>query len=245
LAAAGKDFDRYRNWLESHNINLAGVRIIPTEFTAGAYITTDQADNQITGFNPGAMKHPCHYCIDGIAPEKTIAIVAPGNLHDMVSYSDLFKKHSIDYIADPGQSIPALNDAQLMGMIEGAALLISNDYELELIKKRTAWDISDLLRRTRAVITTLGENGAWVHTRVQSRCLPAARVDAVRDPTGAGDAFRAGLLKGLVLGKDLMDAAAMGATCAAYAVEHYGTQEHGFTLDQFGGRLLSAFGLTM
>jgi len=242
LASAGKDFGRYRNWLEKNDIDLSGVRTVAEDFTAGAYITTDKADNQITGFNPGAMKYPCGYDLNGLDPQQTIAIVAPGCLEDMAGYSDLFKKRAIAYIADPGQSIPALTDDQLMGMIDGAAILISNDYELELIKNRTGWQIADLVRRAGAVITTLGEKGALVHTRDKTRSIAAARVEAVRDPTGAGDAFRAGLIKGLVLGKELMAAAAMGATCAAYAVEHHGTQEHLFDWDQFGQRLLNAFG---
>lgn len=242
LASAGKDFGRYRIWLEKHNIDLSGVRAVSDDFTAGAYITTDKADNQITGFNPGAMKYPCGFDLDGLDPRQTLAIVAPGCLEDMAGYSALFKKRAIPYIADPGQSIPALTDDQLKIMIDGAAILISNDYELELIKSRTGWDVAELVRRAGAVITTLGEKGALVRTRDKTRSIAAARVAAVCDPTGAGDAFRAGLIKGLVLGKELMAAAAMGATCAAYAVEHHGTQEHRFDWDQFGQRLLNAFG---
>jgi len=171
-----------------------------------------------------------------------MAIVAPGCLEDMAGYSALFKKHAIPYIADPGQSIPALTDDQLKMMIDGAAILISNDYELELIKSRTGWDIAELAHRAGTVITTLGEKGAIVRTKNQTRSIAAAKVATVCDPTGAGDAFRAGLIKGLVLGKELMTAAAMGATCAAYAVEHHGTQEHHFDWGQFGQRLLNAFG---
>ncbi|MFP3870115.1 MAG: carbohydrate kinase family protein [Syntrophobacteria bacterium] len=242
LATAGRDFDTYEAWLRRHNLSLEGIRRIEEELTAGAYITTDMADNQITGFNPGAMKHPSLYSFDGRDPQEALAIVAPGNLEDMVTYSRVYRECGISYILDPGQSIPALSPAQLAEMITGSELLISNDYEFEMIRKATGMDATELLDRSRAIITTLGEKGSVVSTREKVVKIPAARASRVLDPTGAGDAYRAGLIKGLVMGKDLVDSARMGLTCASYAVECFGTQEHHFTQEEFWARYEDNFG---
>ncbi len=242
LASAGKDFDSYENWLRNHGLPLDGIRRVNDEFTAGAYITTDKADNQITGFNPGAMKHACEYNIDGASPNDTLAIVAPGNLDDMVTYSRCFKERSIPYIFDPGQSIPALAADRIIEMLTGSMLFISNDYELELVMRASSMEKADLLKLTGAIITTLAERGAVVATQDREAQIPAVRPERVLDPTGAGDAFRAGLIKGLVTGKDLMEAAKMGAVCASFGVECQGTQCHRFSEEEFWARHEANFG---
>jgi adenosine kinase len=242
LATAGQDFDRYENWLRQHQLSLEGIRHIPEEFTAGAYITTDQADNQITGFNPGAMKHPSLYQFDGVNPGQALAIVAPGNLEDMLTYTRSYKEHRIRYIFDPGQSIPQWSGEQLVEMITGSSLLILNDYELEMIVQTTGLAKDALLQYTEALITTQGENGSHITTRSQEVHIRAARAAPVLDPTGAGDAYRAGLIKGLVLGISLADSARLGATCACYAVENHGTQDHHFTSEEFWARHQANFG---
>jgi adenosine kinase len=242
LATAGKDFERYEQWLGRLGLPLSGIRVIPDEFTAGAYITTDKADNQITGFNPGAMKHPSLYGFDGIRGDEAIAIISPGNIEDMLAYSRSLKERGVAYIFDPGQTITALTGAQLTEMMTGAALLISNDYELEMIMKPTGFDRDAILRRAGGVITTLGEKGALLATAAGETRVSAVPAAKVADPTGAGDAFRAGLLKGLVTGRELEAAACMGAVCASFAVECLGTQEHAFTLEDFWGRFQTSFG---
>lgn len=242
LAAAGKDFERYAQWLTHLGLPQGGICVIPEEFTAGAYITTDKADNQITGFNPGAMRHPSRYTFDGIRGDEAIAIISPGNIEDMLIYSRAFKQRGVPYIFDPGQTITALTGPQLTEMMTGAALLISNDYELEMIMKPTGFDRSAILRRAGGLITTLGEKGALLKTAAGETRIPAVPVDRVADPTGAGDAFRAGLLKGLVTGRPLTAAARMGAVCASFAVEWLGTQEHAFTLERFWDRFQASFG---
>jgi adenosine kinase len=236
LSAAGKDFDRYAKWLSDHGIDVSQIRILPEEFTAGAYITTDMADNQITGFNPGAMKYPskCSFIMDkGASANSFLGIVAPGNAEDMLDYSRKYKELKIPFIFDPGQQIPALGSDLLREMTDGADILISNDYELDLIKKITAYTDADLLERTRVIITTLGEKGSVLISKQGKTWIPAAKAGKVVDPTGAGDAFRAGLIKGLAMDKDLSQAARMGAVCGAYAVECYGTQAHVFTEESF------------
>ncbi len=241
LATAGKDFDTYETWLHQHNLPLSGIRKIPEEFTAGAYITTDKADNQITGFNPGAMKYPSLYKFDEVDWKEAIAIIAPGNIEDMINYGRIYKEYRIPYIFDPGQSITALSGEQMTEIITDSEMLISNDYELEMIKKATELENSDLLKITKSIITTLGENGSIVYLQDQETKIPSAKALVVSDPTGAGDAFRAGMIKGMVTGKDLITSAKMGAVCASFSVEHHGTQEHKFTQEDFWNRYKANF----
>ena len=222
LAAAGKDFERYEAWLSKHGLPLSGIRYIEEELTAGAYITTDMAGNQITGFNPGAMKYPSLQQFEGLNPRETLAIVAPGNVEDMVTYSRSYKQDKIPYIFDPGQQISVLSGEQLVEMVTGSELLISNDYELEMIIQATGLGKGDLLERTKAIISTLGGDGSLLCSQEGEVAIHAAKALQVVDPTGAGDAYRAGLIKGSVMGKELADAARMGTTCASYAVECYG-----------------------
>ena len=242
LAAAGKDFGRYRQWLLSQGLSLEGIREVSEEFTAGAYITTDKANNQITGFNPGAMKVPSGYVLGGLDAGRTLAIVAPGNLDDMLTYSRRCKALGIPVIFDPGQSIPALSPDALTEMTRGAALLISNDYELEMIKNATGHNLAGILKHCPAVITTLGENGSVVHTAAGDNAIAAAINDGVVDPTGAGDAYRAGVLKGMAEGRDLGVCARMGSVCASFAVSHHGTQEHCFTPAMLWQRYEACYG---
>src|SRR3989339_779807 len=162
LATAGRVFDPSRNWLTSHNISTQHIKIINDELTAGAYITTDQSDNQITAFNPGAMKFNSNYDFDSVAREKTLAIVAPGNLGDMVNFSNTYKKKGIDYIFDPGQSLPAWTKELLTELIHGSKIFICNDYELQLTQEKTSMSIEDIAGRTETLIVTRGELGSEI-----------------------------------------------------------------------------------
>jgi adenosine kinase len=154
----------------------------------------------------------------------------------MRNFSRFFKEQKIPYIFDPGQSIPALSGDDMMNMITGAQMLVSNDYELEMIKKSTGWTKNDILQRTGTIITTLGEHGSIMITNGNEVKIPAAKAAKLHEPTGAGDAYRAGLIKGIVMKKNLLEAARMEAVCASYAVEKHGTQEHRFTQEEFWNR---------
>lgn len=242
LSCVGCDFGHYRDWLTKLDLPLRGLRQVEEEFTAGAYITTDQADNQITGFNPGAMKLTSDYSFGQEDSGPALAIISPGNVDDMLTYSHVYQERQIPYIFDPGQQIPVLGPGQLIELIAGAAMLISNDYELEMIMKATGLDQAGILERTGTVITTLGESGCRVVREGEVTEIGSARARQVKDPTGAGDSFRAGLIKGMVLGKPLTVAAAMGATIASFSVEHHGTQEHCCTTDEFWQRYSENFG---
>ena len=238
LATIGQDYPRYFYHLAENDITTLGIRVVGEEYTAGAYITTDQADNQITGFNPGAMKQPtyCFFDFDRIDGEN-IAIVAPGNLEDMIEYPRIYKERGIEYIFDPGQSLPMWNAEDLISCIEGSRILISNDYELELIMSKTGLDKKALLERATSIITTLGEKGSRICTTEGEKDIPAIKARKVLDPTGAGDAYRAGLIKGLVQGKSIEECALMGSVVASFAVESLGTQVYSFTIEGFQERL--------
>jgi len=236
-ATIGHDYDKYFKWLAKNGISTESIRIIEEEFTAGAYITTDQADNQITGFNPGAMKYPSSLDFGKLDPRQTIIIVSPGNFEDMVNYPRLCKDKGIDYIFDPGQSLPMWDVQDLISSIDGCRILIVNDYELELIKNKTGLTKKELLGRAGTIITTLGENGSQISTADGEIKIPVVQASKVEDPTGAGDAYRGGLISGLTRGQDILQSARIGSVCASFAVECYGTQEYHFTIEEFNKRL--------
>lgn len=236
-SAIGHDYQRYLEWLAKNGISTATIKIIEDDFTASAYITTDRSDNQITGFHPGAMKYSSCLDFEKLQSRETLVIVSPGNLEDMVNYPRLCKTKKIEYIFDPGQSLPMLEPEDLIRSIEGCRLLISNDYELDLILKKTGVDKKDLLNRAGTVIVTLGEQGSTIFTTDSEIPIPAIKPKKIEDPTGAGDAYRGGLISGLIQGKTIEESARMGSVCASFAVECYGTQEYRFTTQEFMERM--------
>ncbi|WP_319543838.1 carbohydrate kinase family protein [uncultured Pseudodesulfovibrio sp.] len=242
LSQVGKDFAAYDERLHQVGCSMEGIRTLDQEFTAGAYITTDQSDNQITGFNPGAMKYPCQFDMSKINGEDALGIISPGNLGDMIDHPKYYRENKIPFIFDPGQQIPAFSGDQLKDAFQGAEILITNDYELEMIMNSTGMSKDDILDSVSYLITTLGEKGSVVNCNGEETHVDVVPAEAVVDPTGAGDAFRAGLLKGLSLDKTVVEACKFGATCATYAVEKNGTQEHSFTMDEFTARYEATFG---
>ena len=182
------------------------------------------------------MKYPALFSLDTVNPKESIAIIAPGNLENMMNYSLACKQRGIGYIFDPGQSLPMWDSNDLVRSLEGSKIVISNDYELELIISKTGLDTKELLRRTGTIISTLGAMGSRIYTLDGEINIPAVKQRKVVDPTGAGDAYRAGLIKGLVQGRNMEQSAKMGSVCASFAVECYGTQEYSFTMKEFEER---------
>jgi adenosine kinase len=247
VATAGRDFGSYKEWFNNNKISTDNIKIIEEELTAGAYITTDLSDNQITAFNPGAMKFSASYDFESTAHDNTVAIVSPGNLDDMYNFSNIYKQKKIDYIFDPGQSLPAWTKEKLIEMIDGSKIFICNDYELQLTQEKTSMTIEDILEKAEALIQTKSEHGSVVilkeHGQTKNIDIPAAGVNSVKDPTGAGDAYRAGLIKGFFMSdSDIIHAAKIGAVTAAYCVEVYGPQNFNFTPESFNKRFEQAFG---
>lgn len=241
LSQVGKDFALYDEWLQKHGLPVEGIRTIDHEHTAGAYITTDMSDNQITGFNPGAMCHSCAYDMSNI-DNNSLAIISPGNVEDMVGHPEYYREKGIRFIFDPGQQITTLGGERLGKALDGAFMLITNDYELQMVMNDTGLSREQLLDKVGMLVTTLGEKGCQIVTKEGEVAITAAKAAEVVDPTGAGDAFRAGLLKGLCLEKDIETACRMGAVSAAYSVEKRGTQEHGYTWDEFCKRYEENYG---
>ena len=236
-ATIGSDHHKYFEWFEKNGISRKGVKVIPQELTAGAYITTDMANNQITGFNPGAMKFSSDLDVGTLDPEKSLLLVSPGNLADMINYPKLCKQHGIDYVFDPGQALPMLQAEDLIEVITGCTLLIVNDYEFNLIQDKTSLTTNDLLALAKTTIVTLGGAGSKIHNANETVTIPAFKARQVIDPTGAGDAYRGGLLSGFVNGLDMHTSALRGSACASFAVECNGTQVYSFTIQELEERL--------
>jgi adenosine kinase len=236
-ATIGRDYHRYFEWLAKNHISTDMIRIVEDELTPSGYITTDLADNQITNWNPGAMKYSSELDFEKIDPERTILIISPGNLDDMITYARICKTRGIKYIFDPGQSLPMLAASDLVDAMDGSMILITNDYELEMITNKTGLSREDLLKRTGMIITTLGELGSRIVTEEREIGVPVAKARQVLDPTGAGDSFRGGLITGLVEGRDISHCARLGSVCASFSVECYGTQEYSFGDEEFAERL--------
>ena len=242
LATIGHDYHRYFDWLAQCGVSTDSIRIVPEEATASAYITTDAAGNQITGFNPGAMKHSSEHDLSQLDPAETMAIVGPGNLEDMANYVQAYRERGVFAIFDPGQSLPAWNGEDLARAIGRARMLVSNEYELNMITNSTGLTVVRMLRSLELLITTKGARGADIITRRGMITVPAIPTENAVDPTGAGDAFRGGLIAGLARGRQIKRAVEMGTVCAHYAIQRHGTQEYVFTPEEFEATLRKHFG---
>ena len=242
VSSVGRDFDRYEESLAKLGLPLDGIRRREDELTPGAYIITDINNNQITAFNPGAMRHSAEFAFATAGPDD-IVIVSPGNLDDMRSIPRTCKQKGAKCIYDPGQQLPVLTGDDLVEAINGSYMLICNDYEFELVCKKSGKTPAELLAMTQHIIVTLGEKGSRVQSGASTEIVPVAPPRQVIDPTGAGDAYRSGLLKGLSLGLSVVEAARIGSTTASFCVEAHGTQAP-FTLEECRQRHTSTFGVT-
>ena len=252
IAAIGADYRDYFTWLSENGIPTDDIRIVPEEATASAFIVTDLSDNQITGFNPGAMKHPAGFDFSTVSPPETISIVGPGNLTDMANFTAAATQAGVYTIFDPGQSLPAWDPDGLSHCIRNSNLLIANDYEMALITERTGRDEPALLEMTDALVTTLGADGVRIATAHGNTRVPCVPTPNVVDPTGAGDAFRGGFIHGLIQPGStiptaitparLERAAQIGSACAHFAIRQPGTQEYRYTPADLEAVLRRAYG---
>ncbi len=242
VATAGDDFDRYERWLHEHGLGTKWIKRISGVLTAGAYITTDLNDNQITAFNPGAMG----FCADLPAltdgNHEALVHIGPGNKTDMLALARRCRTCGVPFVFDPGQSLNIWSGEEIAEAVEGALCFISNDYELSHFLKLTRWQLSNLASRVRLIITTYGPEGSVLRMHEDKVFVPAVTPPSVVDPTGAGDAYRAGFLKGLALGLDPTTCCHLGSVAASFAVEHHGTQEHVFDWQAFCQRFEKHFG---
>ncbi|MGO9415507.1 MAG: carbohydrate kinase family protein [Syntrophobacteraceae bacterium] len=239
VATAGEDFARYEHWLVQNNLPTAYIKQIPGIYTAGAYITTDLDDNQITAFNPGAMAVEADLpSFDG----SDEVFIGPGNKRDMMNLAQGARLANAPFFFDPGQSLNIWEGDELRDVVSGGLCFISNDYELALFLRMTDWEIENLYDAVKVVITTNGSEGATIDIGGDRLLVPAIPVHKVLDPTGAGDAFRAGVLKGRAMNLPWNIACRMGSAVASFSLEHYGTQEHRFSWKQFCEKYSSAYG---
>ncbi len=241
LANLGHDAAEYKQWLERWGVNTTQIGERADALTATATIMTDKADNQMGFFYPGAMDKPLATYPTSFS-EGSMAILSPGNVTDMMELKKQYVKNAVPHIVDPGQILPALSDTQLKKLIAGAHILVVNDYEYEVVLQMTDWDKEKLLAEIPTVIVTKGDEGSELLTAQGSVAIPAVSVQNVVDPTGAGDAFRAGLLYGMMKKRSVVDAMKLGTVVASFAVEHSGGQTHTFQKETLQQRYQETFG---
>ncbi len=241
MGTVGKDFAPYASWMEQHGIPLDHVKVIEDAYTAQAFITTDQDDNQITAFHPGAMDF-AHRVKVGDASGVTLGIVSPDGRQGMIEHAAQFVEAGIPFMFDPGQAMPLFDGDDFRRFIDQATWVCVNDYESQVLQDRTGWALKDIASHVEALIVTLGGEGSRIYTNGTCIEIPGARVNAVNDPTGCGDAYRGGLLYGLMNGLDWETTGRIAALMGAIKVERHGTQNHAFTLDTFRQRYRDSFG---
>lgn len=252
ISQVGSDFAAYRAWMRQHHIQISTIRVVANDVCPTAHIITDLADNQIAGFHFGAMKQsalkatPIKRIVTKLvgnrsALAKTIGLLAAGNLDDLLQLAKLYTKTKVSYVVDPGQQLVWLTPEHLRVALAGANTLIVNDYEIELVLKKLQVTLAQLTKRLPRVIVTRGSKGAYWYYGSKRLTMPIARPKRVLDPTGAGDAYRAGVILGMRHNWEPALAGRVAALCATYAIEQYGTQRHSFTGKQFQQRYYKTF----
>ncbi|KKW20115.1 MAG: Sugar kinase, ribokinase [Parcubacteria group bacterium GW2011_GWA2_51_10] len=240
IATAGTDFGSYKSHLLLSGIDPTTIRIVEGEMTSSAVVLTDKADNQIAAFHPGAGGHAYDTPVE--TDGRVLAIIAPGCISDMTSLPDYYRRKGLKYLYDPGQQILSLSSENLQDGLTGAHILFASDYEFGLIAQKTGWAEGTILEHVSTIVVTYGAEGSRIVTREGETRVAAAPVKDAIDPTGAGDAYRAGFVKGMLRDLPYTSCAKLGSIVASYAVEAYGTQTHRFTLDDVAARYKSAYG---
>ncbi|MCL4778637.1 MAG: carbohydrate kinase family protein [Gammaproteobacteria bacterium] len=241
MATVGGDFGSYRAWLERHGIDLRHIRELPDTLCAQAYITTDLDDNQITAFHPGAMNHAHLNQVPAGAGLK-LGMISPDGRDGMLQHAEQFHAAGVPFVFDPGQGLPMFGGEELRRFVELATWVAVNDYESRLLSERTGWSEAELARHCDALIVTRGAQGSTIWSKGESIAIPAVKPAAVLDPTGCGDAYRAGLLFGLSRGLPWPETGRVAALLGAIKIAHRGTQNHRFSLASLVQEYRAAFG---
>ena len=251
MASAGQDFKDYGEWLHAAGVDISLVHHVPDKFTASFFCSTDTENNQIASFYIGAMANASELSMRTVE-NPGLVIIAPNDPGAMVQYAEECRTLGVPFIFDPGQQCARLSGDELRDGITGARLVISNDYEFELIRQKTGMGEDGVLAQATALLITRGEDGCSLYERPGSGIRDSgsvARVDIkaltphrIIDPTGVGDAFRGGLMKGMALAKSFKECAQMGTVAATYALEHLGGQSHAYTMKEFSDRYAEHFG---
>ncbi len=241
MATVGEDFAPYAAWLDRCGIDRRHITTVPGSYTAQAYITTDLDDNQITAFHPGAMNASHTNRVDATDGVR-LGIVSPDGRQGMIDHAAQFAAAGIPFVFDPGQGLPLFDGPALLDLIDQATWLTLNDYESRLLLERTGLTLDGLTRRVEAVVITRGAEGSSIYADGEEITLPAVPVEVAVDPTGCGDAYRAGLLYSLEQGYDWPTTGRVASLMGALKVAHHGTQNHAFERDAFAERFKEAFG---
>ena len=244
MGAVGIDFAPYAQWMDTCGINRQHVRVVENTMTAQAFITTDLDDNQITAFHPGAMDQ-AHLNQVRDAAGVTLGIVAPDGRQSMIEHARQFVEAGIPFIFDPGQGLPMFNGDDLKQFIMQATYVTVNDYESELMQERTGWTLAEIAQHVQALVVTRGGEGSILYRSHGTLDIPAAKPAQLRDPTGCGDAYRAGLLYGLLNRLDWAVTGRIASLMGAIKIEHAGTQNHRFTRMEFAARFEREFGMPL
>ncbi len=245
LGTVGRDFDDYAHWLDRHGIRRDWIRVLEDAFTAQCFITTDLDDNQITAFHSGAMDRAHEARLADVREPIDVAIVAPNGKRAMQEHARELKARGVPTVIDPGQGIPLFAREELVELLEGAAVYVVNDYEWSLTLEKTGLDEEEVVKRVGALVVTLGEQGSRVRAGARQFEIPAVRARAVVDPTGCGDAYRAGLLHGLARGLPLETCARLGSLLGSLTVEREGTQCLDLDRAAFRARYEREFGASL
>ncbi|MGH9465134.1 MAG: carbohydrate kinase family protein [Thermoanaerobaculia bacterium] len=243
VAAVGGDFGDYQRWLTEHGVDLAGVRVFPEETTASGFATTDRADNQIWGFYSGAMRRSRELSLAELAgPAAVACLVAPDDPEAMVRHCREARSAGLPFFFDPSFQVTDLDGESLTAAARGAEALFFNDYEHAVFEQKTGFAGARLFELAQVVVVTLGAGGSRIATAGETLEVPAVPAREVVDPTGAGDAYRAGFLAGWRRRAPLAVCGRMGSLAATYAVEHHGTQNHRYDPAAFARRYAESFG---
>ncbi len=241
MATVGSDFQPYSNWMDKHGVARRHIRTVPESYTAQAFITTDMDDNQITAFHPGAMNHSQQNKI-GDAQGVKLGMVSPDGREGMLAHAQQFADAGIPFIFDPGQGLPMFDGPDLLSFIEQATYVTVNDYEMQLLQQRTGLTAQEIAARVDALIVTQGSKGSHIYSKGQRHEIPVVTPAEVKDPTGCGDAYRAGLLYGLLHGMDWETTGRIASLLGSIKIERPGTQNHSFTRAEFAARFNKVFG---
>jgi adenosine kinase len=244
MATVGHDFEPYRRWMKASGVSLDFVRELDDAFTAQAFITTDLDDNQITAFHPGAMGQS-HLNAVPTSAGVTLGVVAPDGRDGMIQHAAQFAAAGIPLLFDPGQGLPMFNGKELQEFIGKATWVAVNDYEGQMLQERTGWTAVDIAAKVRAYIVTKGAEGSMVYAGGREYSIPAAKPEAIKDPTGCGDAYRAGLIYGLMNDLDWETTGRIASLMGSIKIAHAGTQSHRFDMNEFKDRFRAAFGRTL
>jgi adenosine kinase len=247
VATVGRDFGPYRERMAAQGISLECIKVVDDAYTAQAFITTDLDDNQITAFHPGAMQYAHELKIADarqLAPGRdfVLGIIAPDGRQAMMDHAAQFQAAGVPFIFDPGQGLPMFGAEELSAFIEQATWVAVNDYEWQMLQQKTGLSAADIVAQVEALIVTRGAEGSDIYTKKGTLSVPAVTPKAVVDPTGCGDAYRAGLIHGLLSGLDWETTGRIASLMGAIKIESRGPQNHEFTRAEFDARYQDSFG---